>query len=155
MLIIRHLKRTKITVENITPTSVFSHAGLYADDCDGIFCAIDAENRKKVDIEFFFDTDYISSAHNKYVLNLTTNAGYSKRHVASAECGRLVFHLDEDDLQKKELLAELLSFFGTPIAKVRLRLNELDEYGKIYETSGLKDDADFDEALEAFINNER
>ena len=67
----------------------------------------------------------------------------------------LVFHLDEDDLQKKELLAELLSFFGTPIAKERLRLNELDEYGKIYETSGLKDDADFDEALEAFINNER
>ena len=48
-----------------------------------------------------------------------------------------------------------MSFFGTPIAKVRLRLNELDEYGKIYETSGLKDDADFDEALEAFINNER
>ena len=27
MLIIRHLKRTKITIENITPTSVFSHAG--------------------------------------------------------------------------------------------------------------------------------
>ena len=54
-------------VENRTPTPVFSHAGLYADDCDGIFCAIDAEHHKKVGIEFFFDTDYISSAHNKYV----------------------------------------------------------------------------------------